>query len=226
MSEDVQETYAEIATTDGPEACCEEAGVYEPERLAAVPDEAELGLGTGDPVGEADPQPGETVVDLGSGSGVDVFLAADAVGPEGEAIGVDLTAEMVERARRLADEHGIENAAFHHGRIEELPLPDGVADVVVSNCVVNLSEDKPAVLSEAFRVLAPGGRLVVSDTVRIGEGEPGCGCACQEGALTAAEWKALLQEAGFEAVAIDPEPPDGRFGPEVGTGLVRARKPR
>lgn len=184
-----------------------------------------MGLGTGDPVSRAQPQEGETVVDLGSGAGVDAFLAAREVGPTGEVIGVDLTFEMVERARRLAADHGIGNATFLQTRIEDLPLAGGIADVVVSNCVINLSPDGQAALEEAFRLLKPGGRLVVSDTVRLGQPEEGCGCGCSSGALTPEAWRGRLDEVGFSRIQVEAEPAEERFGPGMGTGLVEAVKP-
>lgn len=227
----VRSTYGEIARVDGPDAaCCRPESPYAPDEIDAIPEGAELGLGTGNPVAAASPEPGETVVDLGSGPGVDVFLAAEAVGASGRAIGVDLTPEMVDRARALADEAGVENVRFVHSPIEDVPLPDGVADVVVSNCVINLTDDEHDALAEAARLLAPGGRLVVSDTLRVPSGAKaeatGPGCGCSSGALTASEWRAALKETGFTRIEMEPEPPDGRFGPEVGTVLVRARKPR
>lgn len=227
--EEVRATYAGLALGSDGEAgpgCCAPATPYDEEVLARIPDEAQMGLGTGHPVGAADVQPGETVVDLGSGAGVDVFIAADRVGPTGHAVGVDLTPEMVERARRLAREHGFDNVAFHQAPIEDVPLADGVADVVVSNCVVNLSSDKDRALGEAHRLLGPGGRLAISDTVRVhAETADGCGCGCTAGAWTADRWRNGLERAGFVDVQVDVEPPTGRFGPSVGTATIRARKP-
>lgn len=227
--EQVRSTYAEIAETDEGSSCCSPRSIYTADQLAAIPEGAELGLGTGNPVEAAAPEPGDTVVDLGSGAGVDVFLAADAVGPSGRAIGIDITPEMVERARSLADEAGIENVSFHRACIEDVPLADDSADVVVSNCVINLAPDKTEVLEEAYRLLAPGGRLVVSDPVCLddpaGPTTVSCGCDCSDGALSPATWRRLLADVGFTEIETDAEEPDGRFGPAVGTALVEATKP-
>ena len=211
---DVKRRYAQVAATrEG--GCCGGGEAYSDDERAAVPSGALLGLGTGNPVREARLQPGETVLDLGSGAGVDVFLAATQVGPQGRAIGVDFTPEMVERARANAE--GIANAEFHLAPMERLPLPDASVDVVVSNCVVNLSVDKPAVLREAFRVLRGGGRFVVSDTLRLGSlpmaAQPSCDC--MTGALSEREWRAHLAAAGFVDVEVRASGT---------TALVRARK--
>lgn len=232
---EVRDRYGALAveTGDPDEAgdaggCCEPASPYPEEVLEAVPDEAERGLGTGDPVGEADPAPGETVVDLGSGAGVDVFHAAEEVGPGGRVVGVDITPEMVETARRIAHENGYDQVEFLNAPVESVPLEDDLADAVVSNCVLNLAPDKVAALREARRLLRPGGRLVVSDTLRVAPaGDDACGvdCGCAGGAWTEGEWRDGLEEAGFEEVAVDVEPPTGRFGPDVGTATIRARNP-
>lgn len=183
------------------------------ERYAAIAREreggADLGLGTGSPVPHAALKPGEVVVDLGSGAGADVLPAARRVGPTGRAIGVDFTVEMLERARRNAAAEGVVNAEFRYGRIESLPLADAEADVVISNCVVNLSADKDATLREARRVLKPGGRLVISDTLRLQGDAPAAApsCDCESGALSAAEWRAALDRAGFDQVRLEERAP-------------------
>src|SRR5713226_3599915 len=149
----VREQYTRAATTGGccgADACCT-AG-YSPEELARIPTESVLGLGSGNPVRHAELKPGETVVDLGSGAGIDVFLAAELVGPEGRATGIDMTPTMVARATTALVSHGIRNASFVLAPIEKLPLPDGYADVVLSNCVINLNPDKPTVFAEALRI--------------------------------------------------------------------------
>lgn len=226
---EVRDSYGTIAVeAEASGSCCEPVSPYPEEVLDAVPDEAERGLGTGDPVGAADPDPGETVVDLGSGAGVDVFRAAEIVGPEGRAVGVDITPEMVETARGIAADHGYEHVEFLNAPMESVPLEDDLADAVVSNCVVNLAPDKVAALREARRLLRPGGRLVVSDTLRVASKTADGGsvdCGCVGGAWTEDEWRAGLEETGFEVVAVDVEPPTGRFGPHVGTATIRARKP-
>lgn len=176
---------------------------------AGTPDAAlRASLGCGNPVAVADLQPGETVLDLGSGGGLDVLLSARRVGPAGIAYGLDASADMLTFARANAASAGVRNARFIPGQIEHIPLPDGHVDVVISNCVVNLSADKQRVLGEAYRVLRPGGRLGISDVVadegldplRRAEAEELVGCV--RGALTPAQYEALLRAAGFADITI------------------------
>lgn len=212
---------------------CDEAaacgGFYDPGELAGLPAGAALAaLGSGHPVRAAGLQPGETVVDLGCGGGIDVLLAARAVGAGGRALGVDAAAEMVELATRHAGEAGAGNASFRHAPMEALPLPDATADAVVSNCVLNLSGDKPAAFAEIARVLRPGGRLVASDLVAddalspAERAERGTHAGCVAGALSFAEYRAALQAAGLVHVDLAVEGPwtDG-----IHRVLVRARAP-
>ncbi|MFB6304271.1 MAG: arsenite methyltransferase [Haloferacaceae archaeon] len=209
----VRERYAGIARDDG---CCgpgtesERLG-YDEADVDAVVEGADLGLGCGNPKALADLEPGETVIDLGSGAGFDCFLAAREVGPEGRVVGVDMTPEMVSRARKNAARADVENVEFRLGEIEYLPVADATADVVISNCVVNLSPAKGQVFREAFRALRPGGRLAVSDVVRTAPFpadvrlDPDAVAGCVAGAETVSALESMLSDAGFEAVEIAPE---------------------
>jgi len=195
-------------------ACCSDrvsADLYDARETAALPAGALLAsLGCGNPTALGALQPGETVLDLGSGGGIDVLLSARRVGPQGKAYGLDMTDEMLALAREHQRQAGVTNVEFLKGEIEHIPLPDGAVDVIISNCVINLSADKRRVLEEAFRVLKPGGRLAVSDVVVRGEVpaqvrhsmELWVGCVA--GALEESEYRRLLAGAGFEDVAIEP----------------------
>lgn len=215
----VRDQYARIAdgagTCCGP-SCCEASSAgtrsrqlgYSDDELAAVPEGADLGLGCGTPVAISGLEEGHTVVDLGSGAGFDCFLAAKKVGPAGRVIGVDMTHEMLEKARDNAARSGCENVEFRLGELEHLPVADGEVDVVISNCVINLVPDKKQVFSEAFRVLKPGGRLMVSDMVLLGAWPQGIekSLAAYAGCLAGAELKeaylAAIEGAGFADIRV------------------------
>lgn len=195
-------------------SCCGDAGHlgligYSKEELAKLSDEVlSVGAGCGNPVALADLREGEIVLDLGSGGGIDVFLAAQRVGPRGRAIGVDMTEAMVERARASAKKLGFSNVEFLLNEIELLPLADASVDVVISNCVINLVPDKAKVFSEAFRVLKPGGRLIVSDIVTRGKvanflkGDLTAWASCLAGAVEDKEHLKIISDVGFEHVEI------------------------
>ncbi|HEY0637788.1 MAG TPA: arsenite methyltransferase [Pseudonocardiaceae bacterium] len=194
-----------------------------------LPEEAVLAsLGCGNPVAVADLHEGERVVDLGSGGGIDVLLSARRVGPTGFVYGVDMTAEMLELARANAAKAGVTNVEFREGTIEDLPLPDAAVDVVISNCVINLSVDKPAVLAEMFRVLAPGGRIGISDVVAEDGLTPadraarGSYVGCVAGALSRSEYLDGLVAAGFVDATVTPT---HEAVPGMHAAIVRATKP-
>lgn len=181
---------------------------YSPSELGSVPDGANLGLGCGNPLAFAELKPGDVVVDLGSGAGFDCFLAAQRVGTQGRVIGVDMTPEMVARARALARHDGASNVEFRLGEIEALPVADSCADMVISNCVINLAPDKPRVFAEAFRVLKPGGVLMVSDLVlqrplpeRV-RASVEAYVGCISGASIREDYLAMISAAGFEQVQV------------------------
>jgi SAM-dependent methyltransferase len=221
MSENIEQAvrskYGSVALSDlsssqdGVRAVAEAFG-YTPEELASIPADANMGLSCGNPTATANLREGETVVDLGSGGGLDVFLAAAKVGPTGRAIGIDMTPEMVDRARRNA-EHGnngepFTNVEFHLATIDRLPLPDNSVDCVISNCVINLASDKTAVFREIARVLKPGGRVAVSDIALKKElptelaNDIAAYTGCIAGAIPIADYKRGLLEAGFSNVEV------------------------
>jgi ubiquinone/menaquinone biosynthesis C-methylase UbiE len=181
---------------------------YLREDLEHVPEEAIMGLGCGNPTAIADLQAGEVVLDLGSGAGVDVFLAANKVGPTGRVIGVDMTEEMVDKAKSIARDHGYHNVEFRLGEIEKLPVEDESVDAIISNCVINLSPDKSKVFREAYRALKPGGRLTVSDIVSEGalpneiKSDSNAWACCIGGALEHQEYLREIKESGFENVQV------------------------
>ena len=181
---------------------------YSQEQSAAIPEGANLGLGCGNPIALSDVAPGETVLDLGSGAGIDCFLAAREVGPQGRVIGVDMTPAMIERARANAKKGAYANVEFRLGEIEHLPVADASVDLIVSNCVINLSPDKPQVFGEAFRVLKPGGRLLVSDLVLLRPLAPeqqksvDLYVGCVAGASLREDYLRMMREAGFRDVEV------------------------
>ena len=186
---------------------------YSEAELTAVPEGANLGLGCGNPIALASLKEGETVLDLGSGAGFDCFLAAGRVGSTGKVIGVDMTPEMLERARENARKDNIENVEFRQGDIEHLPVEDGCVDVIISNCVINLAPDKGRVFSEAFRVLKPGGRLMVSDIVltkplpEFVKNSIAAYIGCVAGASLREDYLEAMRQAGFENVTVQGETP-------------------
>ena len=238
IREAVRTRYAELAVvaTGGGVSCCGDdieccfgpAG-YADDDLAHLPQPAaNASLGCGNPTAIADLAEGEVVLDLGSGGGIDVLLSAGRVGKTGRAYGLDMTDEMLDLARRNAAEAGVNNVEFLKGHIEQIPLPDGSVDVVISNCVINLSSDKPRVLAEAARVLRPGGRFAVSDVIaddNMDEAtrrdmEQWTGCVA--GALTRSEFLHHLAQAGLVEAEITET---HRVHPSAASAIVKARKP-
>lgn len=218
----VKEGYAKIAKNGG--SCCEPANSccgnidmasaisqkigYSEEELNSIPEGANLGLGCGNPIALASLKVGETVLDLGAGAGFDCFLAANRVGPTGKVIGVDMTPEMGEKARENAKQGNYTNVEFKTGEIEDLPVADESVDIIISNCVINLSPDKPQVFKEAFRVLKPGGRFMISDIVLLKElpdfikDSVDAYVSCVSGALLKEDYIAAIKNAGFHGVEI------------------------
>lgn len=215
---------------------------YSGEDLAGMPEGANMGLGCGNPQAIASLQPGETVLDLGSGGGFDCFLAARAVGGAGHVIGVDMTPEMIAKSRRNAEKAGFANVDFRLGELENLPVADEMVDVVISNCVINLSPEKERVFGEAFRALKPGGRLAVSDIVAKAELSDGMKkdlafhTGCIAGASSIQALESMLRQAGFENIRIRPQAESRSFirdwmpgsGIEdyVVSAVIEATKPR
>jgi arsenite methyltransferase len=210
-------------------ADCSGGQLYGEGETDGLPEEAVLAsLGCGNPLAVADLREGERVLDLGSGGGIDVLLSARRVGPEGFAYGVDMTGDMLRLARQNAARAGAANVEFRQGQIEDLPLADGSVDVVISNCVINLSTDKPAVLAEMFRVLVPGGRIGVSDVVAEDHLTPadraaaGSYAGCIAGALSRAEYLSGLAAAGFEGTSVTFT---HEAAPGMHAAIIRAVKP-
>jgi arsenite methyltransferase len=214
----VREHYSKVAETDGAcgcgPGCCSGQGRstdlgYSQGQLAGLPEGADMGLGCGTPLSFAQLRQGDTVLDLGSGGGIDCFLAASQVGPTGKIIGVDMTAAMIQKARTNAQKVAATNVEFRLGEIEHLPVPDRSVDVIVSNCVINLSPDKEAVFRDAFRVLKPGGRLAISDIVTSApmpeavRNDPAALAGCIAGAPAIEELRSHLLAAGFTDVQIE-----------------------
>src|SRR5271168_2236195 len=225
MNDAVKEKYgsAALRVTSGGSSCCGAApaksscgdpitsNLYDSAQSDQIPAEAMLAsLGCGNPTSLAKLNPGETVLDLGSGGGIDVLLSAKRVGPTGKAYGLDMTDEMLALANENKRKAGVDNVEFLKGEIENIPLPDNSVDVIISNCVINLSADKSSVLKEAFRVLRPGGRFAVSDVVVRGEVPDAVRksmllwVGCIAGALEESDYRAKLQAAGFENVDLEP----------------------
>ncbi|UPM44181.1 arsenite methyltransferase [Halocatena salina] len=259
--EAVRARYSAIAQTDGECGCepqtgasatssCEDGDVIasDAERLGYTTDDietvasgADLGLGCGNPTALASLEAGHTVLDLGSGGGFDCFLAAREVGAEGHVIGVDMTPAMVERARKNVEKNDVANVEFRLGEIEHLPITDESVDVIISNCVINLSPDKPQVFTEAYRVLRPGGRLAISDVVMTAEipekvrTDPESVSGCVAGAASIGDLERMLTEVGFEELAIDPKDDSHEFIREwsadhdleeyIVSATIEARKP-
>ncbi|MHC4538776.1 MAG: arsenite methyltransferase [Planctomycetota bacterium] len=223
----VRKTYADIAEAGsagccgGPSSCCGEAASssaqdmsvkmgYSKDDVAAAPEGANMGLGCGNPQAIASLQPGETVLDLGSGGGFDCFLAAKAVGPKGHVIGVDMTPAMISKARENAAKAEADNVEFRLGEIEHLPVADGSVDVIISNCVINLSPEKPEVYNEIFRVLKSGGRVAVTDIVATAplpddvREDLALHAGCVAGASQIGEIESMLEQAGFTEIRVTP----------------------
>jgi arsenite methyltransferase len=202
-------------TSSSGDTCCTstraDALGYSTEESAIAPEAANLGLGCGNPLAIASLRPGQVVLDLGSGAGFDCFLAARAVGPSGKVIGVDMTHEMLSKARENAEKNGFTNVEFRLGEIEALPVADNSIDVIISNCVINLSPEKQRVFGEAFRVLKPGGRLAVADIVATAplpeeiKSDWGAYTGCMAGASQITDLQCMLEASGFQSIKIAPK---------------------
>lgn len=235
----VQEYYADHARSTS--ACCGDDSqnlLYESDLLSELPEDiANFTLGCGDPITLANLKPGEVVLDLGSGGGLDCFLSAKQVGEDGRVIGLDMTPEMLERARSAAQRMGLDHVEFRQGYLEGMPIEDESVDVIVSNCVINLSPDKPKIFAEMYRTLKPGGRISVSDIVSNGElpdaikQDMVAWGACIAGALQMDEYIQGLEQVGFEQVILDAKDGEGELLDDIPQGglfsaSITAMKPR
>ncbi len=227
----VQQRYGRLAEES--QSCC--VGMIYETDLSVLPQEvAEFSLGCGDPISLAELQPGEVVVDLGSGGGIDALLAAQKVGATGYVIGVDMTPAMIERATVARDKAGVTNVDFRLGQIEKMPIDDATADVIISNCVINLAPDKQAVFADAFRVLKPGGRFAVADIVADGELTPeeranfDAWSECVTGAIDMELYLEMLRAVGFKDVEITHkvEVNEQQFSSRIFSARIVAHKPR
>ena len=236
ITEAVREKYGKAAleAREGRSSCCSDpitSNLYAHEELQGIPENAiKASLGCGNPTLLTQLRPGETVLDLGSGGGIDVLLSAKRVGPTGKAYGLDMTDEMLALARENQAAAGVQNVEFLKGEIENIPLPDNAVDVIISNCVINLSADKARVLREAHRVLKPGGRFAVSDVVLNRElpdalkKDIEMWTGCVAGALLADDYRRLLAEAGFEDIEIEPTRTYEIAGGAAMSAFIRAKK--
>lgn len=257
--EAVRERYSEIAQGEETNSCCDDSSEisccgdeesveeeakrrgYSSEDVNSVEGEANLGLGCGNPTAITNLSEGERVVDLGSGGGFDCFLASEEVGNSGHVIGVDMTPEMVEKARENADKNSASNVEFRLGEIEHLPVADDSVDVIISNCVINLSPDKPQVFDDVYRVLKPGGRIAISDIVKTEElpselrSDPEAVAECVGGAVTVEDIEEMVDNAGFEEIDIEVKDESKEFiddwsdehdlGDYIVSANIRAEKP-
>jgi len=254
----VREQYGKVAESDNSgygcsaTSCCDESDTdaktasmelgYSYTDVNQVPDGANMGLGCGNPKAIASLKPGETVLDLGSGGGFDCFLAVREVGESGQVIGVDMTSEMVSKARANADKVGYINVDFRLGEIENIPVANGMVDVIISNCVINLSPEKPKVFQESIRVLKPGGRLAISDVVATAElpeqlkNDMALFTGCMSGASSITDIESMLKDAGFEDIEVKPKDesrdfirnwvPDSKIEDYVVSATIEAIKPK
>jgi ubiquinone/menaquinone biosynthesis C-methylase UbiE len=215
---------------DGTDCCC--GGAYSGEELRSLGLSDSVSLGCGNPTTLAELRPGEVVLDLGSGAGLDVLLSARRVAPDGHVYGIDMTDEMLQLANQNREKAGLMNATFLKGTIDKVPLPDASVDVVISNCVINLAEDKHAVIKEAFRVLKPGGRFAVADMVELEPLAPevkqrlDSWAGCISGTIPIEDYRSALVEAGFDNPDFEIHSTQALPGAgEIGSAYIRARKP-